>query len=123
MAAFNDATLALLAREREVDIVATRPDGSKLSVTIWVVVADGEVFVRSWRGDRGHWYQAALDRPHEVELKADGRRIPVTAVPADDAQSVARCSSALEAKYAGDPATAGMVRDEVLGTTLRLEPR
>jgi hypothetical protein len=123
VAAFDPETLALLDREREVDVVTTRPDGSPLRVTTWVVVADGDVFLRSWRGDRGHWYQAALDRPDEVELVAGGSRLQVRVVPATDAQSVARCSSALEAKYAGDPATPGMVRSEVLGTTLRVEPR
>lgn len=120
---WDRATLDLLALEREVDIVTTRPDGSPLRVTIWVVVADDEVFVRSWRGERGYWYQAALDRPADVELLAAGQRLPVMAVPATDAQSVARCSTALEVKYANDPSTPGMVRDDVLGTTLRLEPR
>jgi hypothetical protein len=121
--AWGSDELALVEREREVDIVVTRPDGSPLRVTIWAVVADGDVFIRSWRGERGHWYQAAVDRPTEVELVVAERRIPVRVEPANDAQSIARCSSALEAKYAGDPATPGMVRGEVLGTTLRVEVR
>jgi hypothetical protein len=36
---------------------------------------------------------------------------------------VARTSAGLERKYAGDPATPSMVRDEILDTTLRLEAR
>ena len=121
---FDRPTLDLLEREHEVRIVTTRPDDSTVTTTIWVVVVDdNEVFVRSVRGDRGHWFQAALDRPAEVELIADRRRIPVRVVQATDDESIARCSSALAAKYAGDPATKSMVRAEVLGTTLRLEPR
>jgi hypothetical protein len=44
-------------------------------------------------------------------------------VPATDADSVARVSAALERKYDGDPAAKSMVRDEILDTTLRLDPR
>jgi len=51
-----------------------------------------------------------------------GRRLPAVAIPAGDPDSVARASAALSAKYAGDPATASMVRQEILATTLRLEP-
>ncbi|MDQ3937313.1 MAG: DUF2255 family protein, partial [Chloroflexota bacterium] len=90
--------------------------------TIWVVVDQGDVFVRSLRGDRAHWFQAALDRPNEVRLALDGQTVAAHVVPAADDESVARCSSALERKYAGDPSTRSMVSEEILGTTLRLEP-
>lgn len=120
---FDQETLELLAREREVRVETALPDGTKQRVVIWVVVDRGEPFIRSWRGDRAKWFQAALDRPDEVAIHADGRRIPVRAVLAVDDASIVRCSHALERKYAGDPATPGMVRPQVLGTTLRLEPR
>jgi hypothetical protein len=42
-------------------------------------------------------------------------------VPASDADSVARASAGLERKYAGDPAVGSMVREEILGTTLRID--
>ena len=117
------ADLQLLEREREVEIVTTRPDGSLRRTIIWAVVEDGTAYVRSVRGERGHWFQAALDRPAEVQLVAGGRTIPVVAVTAADERSVARCSRALEEKYAGDPDLESMLVPQVLGTTLRLEPR
>jgi hypothetical protein len=120
---FDDATLALLDSTREVTIETTRPDDSRARTIIWVVVDDGDTYVRSWRGDRAHWYRAALDRPAEVALLVDGRRIEARAVPAIDDGSIARCSSALERKYAGEAETPSMVREEILATTLRLEPR
>lgn len=120
---FDDDTLALLDREREVRIETTRPDGSQLRTVVWVVVDEDEAFVRSWRGDRAHWFQAALDRPAELALIVDGRRIEARAVPAVDDRSIARCSSAYERKYAGAAETPSMVREQILGTTLRLEPR
>lgn len=124
MAAFDSQTLALFEREREVQVVATRPDGSLTApTTIWVVVDGDDVFIRSWRGESAIWYRAATERPSEVELIAADRRIPVLAVPATDDDSVSRCSAGLLAKYAGAPSAAGMVREEILATTLRVEPR
>jgi len=121
--AFDSATLALLDRAREVDIVTRRPDDSPQQTTIWVVVDGEEAFIRSWRGARARWFQAALDRPDDVELVVDGLRLRVRPQLATDDLSVARCSSALERKYAGDPATDSMVSEEILETTLRLDPR
>ena len=119
----DEATLELLDREREIRIETALPDESRQRTTIWAVVDGGEVFVRSWRGDRARWFQAALDRPEDVAVLVGGHRIEVRAIPATDDESVARCSSALERKYAGDPGTRSMVREEILNTTLRLEPR
>jgi hypothetical protein len=123
VATFDHQTLELLERQPEVDIVTTRPDDSKARVTIWVVVDDGVPFIRSWRGERARWFRAAVDRPAEVELIVGRRRIPVRVALATDEESVARCSSALLAKYAGDPAAKSMVSPAILGTTFRLEPR
>ena len=112
-----------MARTKEVRVETTRPDGTLRRRIIWIVVDGSEVFVRSWRGDRGYWYQAALDRPDEVALQLAGRRIPVRAVPATDEESITRCSAGLEAKYSDDPALRSMIQTSVLPHTLRLEPR
>jgi hypothetical protein len=122
-AGFDGDTLTLLDRAMEVDIETIKPDGMPRRTTIWLIVDRGEVFVRSWRGDHAHWYQAALDAPDGVTLHVGKTAIPVRVVPAVDKLSISRCSRALESKYAGDPATPSMVRPSILGTTLRLEPR
>src|SRR6187431_918094 len=98
--AFDAPTLEALDRAMEVEIETLRPDGMPRITTIWLIVDHGEVFVRSWRGDRGHWYQGALDTPTEVTLHVAGRSIPVSVVQATDETSVDRCSAALERKYA-----------------------
>jgi hypothetical protein len=115
--------LEILDRTEEVEIETTRPDGQRQRTIIWVVVQAEDVFVRSVRGDRGRWWQAAVDRPDEVALVFDGRRLEVRAESAIDGASIERCSRALEGKYTGDPSTPSMTRPEVLGTTLRLLPR
>lgn len=120
---FDADVLEVLDREREVEVETTGPDGRPERTVIWVVVEGDDVFVRSWRGERGRWYRSALERPAEVALVASGTRLAVGAVPAHDAQSIVRCSAALGRKYATDPSTPDMLRQEVLATTLRLEPR
>jgi hypothetical protein len=122
-ARFDQQVLEILDRQREILIETVRPDGSRRRTTIWVVVDDGDVFVRSWRGAGARWFRAALDRPGDVTLALDQQTLAVRAVPAADDESIARCSSALERKYAGDPSRRSMVREEILGTTLRLQPR
>jgi hypothetical protein len=88
------------------------------------VVVDGDdVFVRSVRGDRGHWFQSAVESPDSIVLRAGNRSLPVRAILATDAASIERCSAALRRKYAGNQAVRSMLRPEVLDTTLQLEPR
>lgn len=119
---FPADVLELLDRTGEVDIETRAADGTLHSTIIWVVVTEAVTYVRSYRGATARWYREVVADPDAV-LVADGRRIEVRAVPATDAASVAACSRGLEAKYAGDPATAAMVAPAVHDTTLRLDPR
>ena len=98
------------------------PDSPVHRTIVWVVVDGEEVFVRSWRGVTARWYREALANP-DIAIHLGKRRLEAVAVPARDSASVARTSKALERKYEGDPAAASMVRDEILITTLRLDPR
>ena len=111
--------LDLLARELEVDIETTTDDGRPRRTVIWVVVVDGVPYVRSYRAERGVWYQELTRRPHAT-IVSGGRRIPVVAVAATDPASVAACSRGFEEKYPGDPAVPARNRPEALATTLRL---
>jgi hypothetical protein len=120
---FDAATLRRIDAAHEVEIESTRPDGTTRTTTIWAIVDAGDVLVRSWNGDRGYWYQAAFDRPDELALIVEGRRLPVRAVAANDEAGIARCSAGLSKKYRRDPSLPGMLLPRVLPTTLRLEPR
>lgn len=92
------------------------------AVVIWVVVDGGDVFVRSWLGARGCWYQdLAAGGPATLEFA--GRRLPVQAIPASDAASVERASREILRKYRHSGHAQEMVRADILPTTLRLEPR
>jgi hypothetical protein len=94
----------------------------KSAVVIWVVVADDEVFVRSWRGAEGRWYRdLAAGGPATLEFA--GRRLAVQALPATDPAAIARASREFLRKYQRSAHAQEMVRPETLPTTLRLEPR
>lgn len=119
---FDRDDLDAIDRAKEIHIETTQGPGAEVHRTIiWVVVDGDEVFIRSWRGRTARWYREALANP-DVAIHVGKRRLPARAVPAHDADSVTRTSAALERKYAGDPATASMVRDDILDTTLRLDP-
>jgi hypothetical protein len=120
MAKFNAETLGEL---RDVQEVAIRTEKHPESaVVIWVVVADDEVFVRSWRGAKGRWYRDfAAGVPATLEFA--GRRLAVRALPASDQAAVARASREFLRKYQRSTHAQEMVRSETLPTTLRLEPR
>jgi hypothetical protein len=109
---FEEDDLARMRDAEEVEIETQAPDGPAHRTVIWVVVDREEAFIR--------WYREAQANP-AVALHVDGRRLPATAIPATDPDSIDRTSAALAAKYRGDPATPSMVRNH-LETTLRLEP-
>lgn len=121
--AFDEQTLDLLVAAHEVEVETTRPDGRQTRTVIWVMVDDGDVFVRSVRGERGHWFQAALDAPDHVALVVDGRRVPVAVQLASDHDSIARCTRALKAKYRPGASLRSMIQPYNLASTLRLLPR
>ncbi len=105
------------------DEVLIETDGERgpKRTIIWVVVEGGEVFVRSVLGEKGHWYRRAVADP-EVSLIVNGELHRFRAVPANDAGSIERASNGFVAKYRPGRSLDAMVRDEVLDTTLRLDP-
>jgi hypothetical protein len=116
---FDADTLRALHDVKEVRIRTEKHP--KTAVVIWVVVEDG-VFVRSWLGNKGRWYQdLTAGGPATVEFGV--RRLAVQAIPASDPDTVARVSRELLRKYQPSSHAQQMVRSEILPTTLRLEPR
>jgi hypothetical protein len=108
---------------REVGIETRRAaDAPVHRTTIWVVVADGEAYVRSEYGENGRWWRELMANPDTV-LHVEGEAIRVHAVRADDPESVERASAGYREKYGDSSAMELMVRDEIAPTTVRLEPR
>jgi hypothetical protein len=120
MATFPPETLHELRDRKEVAIRTEKHPGS--AITIWVVVPDSDVLVRSVRGGKGRWFRD-LAGGGPATLEFNGQRLVVQAVPATDADSIERASRAFLSKYRSSPYAESIVRPEVLQTTLRLEPR
>jgi hypothetical protein len=121
---FDPETLRLLDDTEEVRIETRRdPDSPEHRTIIWVVVVEGEVFVRSVRGQRGRWYREISSNP-EGALHMEEDRIPVQAAPATDEATVDAVSAAFRSKYqqSSPASTEAMVRPETLPTTLKLSP-
>jgi hypothetical protein len=119
--ALDDATR--LRKTALVEIETSRGEGAAVHRTVIWIVADeaGRAFVRSVRGGRGRWYRELVANPTGAVF-VGGHRIPVRAAPADEA-GIEACSRLLAEKYPTQRASlASMLRDEVLDTTLELEP-
>ena len=120
---FDPQLLARLAAAKVVEIeTRAGPRAPVHRTKIWVVVDARNVFVRSYRGEKGRWYREIRSHP-DAALWLGAERIPVRAIRARTARSIARVSAGYRKKYGNSPPAKLMVRKEILQTTLRLEGR
>jgi hypothetical protein len=120
-APLDPRTIERLDAAIEIEAQTPRRDGSISSRPIWVVVSDGEAYVRSYRGTSGAWYRRAR-ADGALTLVVDATEVRATAEPVDDDEVNGRVSDAYREKYsARSPGpTETMVDDQVSATTLRL---
>jgi len=118
--ALSSEDLERIARAREVSI-ETRSGDRRMRTVIWVVVDDGDVLVRSVRGEGGRWYRRAVADP-DVSLVVGSDRYRFRAISVDDPYDIERTSDALRRKYPPGRSLDSMLRPEVLETTFLLEP-
>ena len=118
---FDANVLNQLTNTEEIEIETRSATGRTHRTIIWVVVDDNDVYVRSVRGRNGRWYQEATANP-DAAIHVNGQRFAVHVVPVADQAFIARVSNGYLRKYPDDPDLNSMVRDEILPTTLRLEP-
>jgi hypothetical protein len=112
---------ARLDAQDEIVMRTPRRDGSWSSRPIWVVVVDGEAYVRSYLGVRGAWYRRVrVDRRAEITVERE--TVPVGLEPVGDQGLEGRISDAYRAKYgrASPAPTQAMVAGEAVDTTMRL---
>jgi hypothetical protein len=120
---FDPDTAARYRKARTVRIETSAGPGAPVHRTIIWIVADetGRAFVRSHLGERGRWYRELRANPIGAVL-VDGHRVPIRARRADDA-GIETCSRLLQEKHAtARGSLTSMLRDEILDTTLELEP-
>jgi hypothetical protein len=117
---FDTNVLNQLAHIDEIDIETYSSAGETHRIIIWVIVDDHKVYIRSFRGDRGRWYQEIKANPIAA-IHMDGQRLPVRAVPVTDEETITSVSNEIMRKYHNSNSARSMVREEVLPTTLQLE--
>ena len=118
---FGDSDREAIAAAQEVRIETRSASGEVHKTIIWTAEHDGVLYVRSYLGPRGRWYREAVANP-DVAILVNRRRIEARAVPATDPTSVEACSAGLTAKYPRSQSLRAMLVDDVLPTTMRLEP-
>jgi hypothetical protein len=119
--ALDQATLDLLDESAEIEMRTPRRDGSISSRPIWVVVVDGDAYVRSHLATLGAWYRRAL-ADGRAAIGVESRTVDVGVEPAHDEDVIRQVSEAYRAKYGARApgSTEDMVTSEVSRTTLRL---
>jgi len=122
MAGKKEELLWKLAESDEVDIETRRDRKSPVHrTTIWIVPTKAGVYVRSFKGKKGRWYQESLANPR-VTIRVGRRKVEARAEP-EKSPSVVRAVSAGYRENYGErwpDETAPMLRRSVLPTTLRL---
>jgi hypothetical protein len=118
--------LAAVGDADELEIASRRPDGSLRSfVTIWVVGAGEDIYVRSAHGRDNPWFRRAV-ASGEGRIRAGGvdRDVAFEEPDADQALDAA-IDAAFHAKYDhnGPDLVDPVVSAESARATLRLEPR
>ena len=108
----------------EVDIETRRDAKSPARrTTIWIVATEDGVYIRSFKGKRGRWYQEALANPL-VTIHVGRRHVPARAEPETGSRVTRDVNAAYRAKYGErwPDETKPMLGRSVVSTTLRLEP-
>ena len=111
-----------IAESDEVEIETRRDPRSPVHrVTIWIVPTEYGVFIRSYKGKRGRWYQEALANPI-VTIRLGRRKVTVRAEPEHNPLVIRAVNAAYRKKYGErwPDETQPMLRRSVLPTTLRL---
>ncbi|PWU47365.1 DUF2255 domain-containing protein [Micromonospora globispora] len=116
--------LTAIGRAEELELASLRPDGTlRPYVTIWVVRAGDELYVRSARGPANPWFLRAL-RSGAGRIRAGGpERDVVFAQPAPDVH--VDIDAAYHAKYDryGPAIVGSVVGPNASAVTIHLLPR
>ena len=86
---FSTEDLALLDAAQEVEIETQAPGKAAQRTVVWVVVDDGEAFVRTYKGAGSRWFRDVEANP-AVAIHVGDKRLPASAIAATDPDSIER---------------------------------
>lgn len=124
MTAWTAAELDRIDGTDELDVAPLESDGTlRPPTTIWVVRDGDDLYVRSWRGTGGAWYQAARST-HAGRITSGGVAKDVTFSEETDPVVNHRVDAAYRSKYSRYSSyVAPMVADGARAATLKVQPR
>jgi deazaflavin-dependent oxidoreductase (nitroreductase family) len=99
----NDALKDRLFRSREINISVTgRKSGRSVSIPVWFVFEENELYLLPVQGSDTQWYKNVLKNP-AIRIKARGAEAELQAKPITDPKQVSSVVEKFRAKYgAGD---------------------
>src|SRR5438045_3858823 len=107
MPAKKDDLLWKLAESDEVQIETRRDTKSPLHrTTIWIVPTKSGVYVRSFKGKKGRWYQEALANPR-VTVRVGRRKVAARVDPERNPAVIRAVSGADRTAVSARPAGIG----------------
>lgn len=119
---WTDEELAV-ANKEDIHIAAPNEDGTMHAPTwIWVVVVDGNLYVRSYNGKNGSWYSAAKRVGYGQVTVGDITK-DVDFEFIDDPMIDTKVNEAYKQKYADSPYVDGLLGEPMQSTTVKLVPR
>jgi deazaflavin-dependent oxidoreductase (nitroreductase family) len=99
MAARNDALKDRLSRYREINISVTgRKSGRTISIPVWFVLEDDQLYLLPVQGSDTQWYKNVL-KNSSIRIDARGAEAEVKVVLVTDAAQVSSVVEKFRAKY------------------------
>ena len=121
MTSWPEQQLAAVARMNEIQVAGRRLDGSSRTlVTVWHVVVDDALYVRSVYGPEGQWYKG-VTRYLEGFVSWRSESHAVTYIP--DQTHDEAIDAAYFDKYGRGAPSQHITSPSAKTTTLRIEPR
>lgn len=97
--ASNEALRKQLAHSREVNITVTgRKSGRAISIPVWFVLEDKDLYLLPVNGSNTQWYKNVLTKPL-IRIHAVGDEAELKVVPVTDAPQVSSVVEKFRAKY------------------------
>ena len=95
----KDALKNRLSRLKEITITVTgRKSGRTISVPVWFVLEDGELYLLPVNGSDTQWYKNVLKNP-SIRIDAGGDAAELRAVLVTDSKQVSSIIEKFRAKY------------------------
>ena len=115
-----------LKSAQEIMLGTTSPSGKRHDTKLWVVVVDGEPYLRSMNGPDARWYrELTRDGDGQITLIDDDHkpRLTIRAEHVDDPATLKQVTKAIKKKYGWTHPQylPRFVDDDSVAATLRLE--